>query len=147
MTIYVMEMRVWNGTQTMWDLFQASIFNAENTHFIVSKTLHACARSCLRVYASWLHAQADSCVRMPRVSLALFFQRQIYLLIKSYIFHFSISQVNLTSNWTLNQPCALEFQHHQGTGARVIRGTKCNVYKRWQCLVYFPTLCVFSVHA
>jgi len=41
--------------------------------------------------------------------MALFFQKYIYLLIKSYIFHFNISQVNLTSDWTLNQPWVLEF--------------------------------------
>ena len=30
----------------------------------------------------------------------------------------------------LNQPWVLEFQHHWGTGARVVRGTKCGVYNR-----------------
>ena len=54
-------------------------------------------------------AQADSCVRITRVSLALFFQKYIYTLIKSYIFHFKISQVNLTSDWALKQPWVLEF--------------------------------------
>ena len=64
----------------------------------------------LRVRArSGLRAQADSCVHMPRASLALFFQKYIYLLIKSYIFHLKIFQVNLTSNWFLNQPWVIEF--------------------------------------
>ena len=147
MAIYIKKIGVWNNSQTMWDLFQALVFNAESMPFIVSKTLHTHARSCLCAHASWLHAQADFCVRMPRVSLDLLFQKQIYQLIKSDIFHFNISQVNLTSNWTLNQHCALEFLHHQGIGTGVVRGIKCDVYKRWQCLVYFPTLCVCIVHA
>ena len=39
----------------------------------------------------------------------------------------SLSQFQ--SDWALNQPWALEFQHHWGTGARVVRGTKCGVHK------------------
>ena len=31
-------------------------------------------------------------------------------------------------DWTLNQPGALEFQHHWKTGAQVVRGIKCGVY-------------------
>ena len=46
----------------------------------------------------------------------------------------SLSQFQ--SDWALNQPWALEFQHHWGTGARVVRGTKCGVYKP-----YFISLC------
>ena len=71
------------------------------------------------------------CVRKSRVSLAFIFQKQIYLLIKSYIFHFKISQVNLEFDWALNKPWALEFQHHWRTGARVVRGIKCDVYTIW----------------
>ena len=56
------------------------------------------------MHASWLHAQDDSCMRMSRASLALIFQKYIYVVIKSYIFHFNISQVNLISDWALNQP-------------------------------------------
>ena len=41
--------------------------------------------------------------------LGLTFLKYIYLLIKSYIFHFNISQVNLTFNWAQNQPWVLEF--------------------------------------
>ena len=48
--------------------------------------------------------QADSCVRIARVSFGLIFQYLIYLLIQSYIFHFNTSQDKLTSNWALNQP-------------------------------------------
>ena len=49
--------------------------------------------------------------------------------LKGYIFHFNTSQVNLISDQALNWPQALEFGHHCGKGARVIRGTKYNVYK------------------
>ena len=38
---------VWNDSQTMWDLFQTSVFNVENLSFIVFKTLHAHASSSL----------------------------------------------------------------------------------------------------
>ena len=56
-----------------------------------------------------LYVQVDSCVRMARVSFGPIFQKQIYLLIIIYTFHFKTSQVNLTSDWTLNQPWDLEF--------------------------------------
>ena len=59
---------------------------------------------------------------------SFYFQKQIFAHLKSYIFHFNTSQVNLISDWALNQPWALEFEHHWGTGARVIRCTKCGVY-------------------
>ena len=52
----------------------------------------------------------------------------MYFLIKSYIFHFNISQVNLTSDWALNQLWILEFQYHWGMGAQIVRGTICGVY-------------------
>ena len=56
-----------------------------------------------------LRVQADSYVRIVRVFFGLIFQKLIYLLIKSCIFHFNTSQVKLTSNWTLNQPWVLKF--------------------------------------
>ena len=46
-----------------------------------------------------LHVQVDSCMRIVRVSFGRIFQKKIYLLIKSYIFHFNTSKVNLT--WVL----------------------------------------------
>ena len=64
-----------------------------------------------------------------------YFQKQIFAHLKSYIFHFNTSQVNLISDWALNQPqtpnqpWALEFEHHWGTRACVVRGTKCSVFK------------------
>ena len=51
-----------------------------------------------------------------------------------YIFHFNIPQVNLIFDQALKWPLALEFGHHWGMGVRVIRGTKCSVYK---CLPLF----------
>ena len=78
------------------------------------------------------------CVRRLRVSLAFIFQKQIYLLIKNNIFHFNISQVNLEFDWALNQPWALEFQHHWGMGAWVVKGTKCNVYSIWLKTLLVP---------
>ena len=71
MAIYIVKMGVWNNSQTLWDSFQTSVFNAENLSFIVSGTLHARVGSSLRVHASWLHVQIDSCVRRPRIALAL----------------------------------------------------------------------------
>ena len=72
--------------------------NAENLSFFMFLEPYVHAGLGLHVHASWLHAQANSCVRMSRASLALLFQKWIYLLIKNYIFHFNISQVNLTSD-------------------------------------------------
>ena len=51
------------------------------------------------------------------------------LISNSYIFHFNTLHVNIISVWPLNWPWALEFEHHWGTGARVVRGAKCSVYR------------------
>ena len=72
--------------------------NVENMSFLYFWNLTCARRLGLHAHASWLYTQDDSCVRMPRASLALLFQKYIYLVIKSYIFHFNISQVNLISN-------------------------------------------------
>ena len=64
----------------------------------------------------------------PRDTLNIYFQKQIFSHLKNYIFHFNTSQVNLISNQALNWSQALEFDHHWGMRARVIKGTKCNVY-------------------
>ena len=58
MVIYIVKMRDWNVSQTMWDLFQTSVFNAENLSLIVFGTLYAHAGLGLRVYASWPCTQA-----------------------------------------------------------------------------------------
>ena len=47
MVIYIVKMRVWNGSQTMWDSFQTFVFNAENLPLIVSRTLHERASLCM----------------------------------------------------------------------------------------------------
>jgi len=76
--------------------------NAKNLPCLVFGICYTCACRKLRV-------QVDSCVHIVRVSLASLFQKKIYLLIKSYVFHFNISQVNIASDWALNQPWVLEF--------------------------------------
>ena len=94
-----------------------------------------------------MYAQVQACMRMNhgracRLILACTYRRflwpllsknKFYLLIKIYIFHFNISQVNLTSDWALNRPWVLEFKHHWGMKALVVRGTKCGVYR---CLFF-----------
>ena len=63
-----------------------------------------------------------------RVSFGLIFQKLIYLLIKIYISHFNTSQVHLNF-WMGPKPTlGFRIQRHWGMGARVVRGTKCNVY-------------------
>ena len=114
MAIYILKIGVWNDSQTMWDSFQTSTSMQKTCLLLLLLLLilffFKNVFETLRVRArSGLHAQADSCVHMPRASLALFFQKYIYLLIKSYIFHLKIFQVNLTSNWFLNQPWVIEF--------------------------------------
>ena len=47
---------------------------------------------------------------------------------KSYIFLKTLSSSQFQFDRALNQPWALEFQHHWGMGARVIRDTKYSVY-------------------
>ena len=75
MVIYIVKMRVWNGSQTMWDSFQTFVFNAKNLSLIVSKTLHKRAGLCLRAHASWSCTHVDSCARRSRVFFSLSFQK------------------------------------------------------------------------
>ena len=44
------------------------------------------------------------------------------------MFSIKLSLIQIKSDRALNQPWALEFYHHWGTGAQVIRGIKCGVY-------------------
>ena len=60
MVIYIVKMGVWNGSQTMWDLFQTLVFNAKNLSFIVFETLYARVGSGLHAYASWPCTQAKN---------------------------------------------------------------------------------------
>ena len=85
-------------------------------------------QTCACVRNVWL-AYASLCLRTQIMGfLWPLCSKNIFFLIKSYIFHFNSSQVNFTSALALNQPWSLEFGHHWGTGARVVRSTKCVVY-------------------
>ena len=75
MAIYIVKIRVWNGSYMMWDSFQTSVFNIENLSFIVSGTLYTHGGLCLCAHTSWPCVYVDSCVHRPRVSLALLFQK------------------------------------------------------------------------
>ena len=116
------------SSRTMWDSFQTSVFNVESLPLIVSRMLHAHAG-----HACMLTHHGCACRLIPVCACRglpwPYFYKKIYLLIKIYIFHFNISQVNLTSDWALKQPWILEFQHQWGRGAWVVRGTKCGVYR------------------
>ena len=61
--------------------------------------------------------QAAAHVRGSRATLVIYFQIYIFVHLKSDIFHFNTRQVNLISNWVLNWPWALEFEHHWRTEA------------------------------
>ena len=65
---YSSKMGAWNGSQTMWDLFQNPNFNVDNLSFIVSRTL-ACVSMPMYAYACMKHAYAEleyayACTRM-----------------------------------------------------------------------------------
>ena len=92
------------------------------------KTLAAYTTMCLCT-----HALAR--IRSLRLTYAsrwtlqsFYFQKLIFAHLKGYIFHFNTPQVNLIFDQALNWPWALEFEHHQGTRALVVRGTKYGVY-------------------
>ena len=38
-------------------------------------------------------------------------------------------------DWALNRPWVLEFEDHWGTGAQVIKGTKCRVIRLYTFLI------------
>ena len=65
--------------------------DAKNMSCIVFWKL-LCVRKSRPVYiCKKLRVQANSCMRIARVSFGLIFQKLIYFLIKSYIFHFNTS--------------------------------------------------------
>ena len=68
----------------------------------------------------------------------LFPKIYFFLFKKLYFFHFNTPQVNLISDQALNQPWALEFRHHWGTKARVVKGTKCGVYTMLNSISIVP---------
>ena len=74
-----------------------------------------------------LRTHALACIRKLQPTYAgrlplrsFYFQKMIFAYLKGYIFYFNIPQINLISDWAVNWPWALEFEHHQGMGARVI---------------------------
>jgi len=88
MAIYIVKMGVWTGSQTMRDSFQTSTLMQKTCFFYVSKTLLACASSCLRTHALRLCTQAK-CFLWP-----FFSKNRFFFSLKSYIFHFNIPQIN-----------------------------------------------------
>ena len=88
----------------------------------------ACMCICVYVYAC------------PRVSLAFLFQKQVIQFIKKLYFFETPLASQFQSDKVLNQYQALEFQHHQGTGSQVVRGTKCGVYN-WCSLQVLHSFC------
>ena len=63
-------------------------FNIENLFFSLwNLTCMICAYVHMHLA---LRAQLLACMHKPRVSVAFYFPKIIYLLIKSYIFHFNI---------------------------------------------------------
>ena len=65
---YSVKIGVWNDSKTMWDSLQTLALMQKTCLIYIFGILYACARSCLR-------AQADSCIHIARVSLALLFQK------------------------------------------------------------------------
>jgi len=86
MAIYIEKIEVWNGSQMMWVSFQTSTLMHKTCLFYVFGTLHACAGSYLCAHASRLRGQVDSCVCMPRASLALFFKKRFICSLKVIFF-------------------------------------------------------------
>ena len=110
----------------MWDSFQTSAIIAKNLFFICFWNPN-CVRKNVPVYMS-MYAGHDSRTQGKSYFGHLIFQKYICAHLKCYIFHFNTPQINFISNWALNWPWALEFEHHWGMGARIVRGTKCSVY-------------------
>ena len=92
-------------------------------------------QDCAYVRMQWLTNVGHNPCAQAEGYFGQFISKNRFLLIKKvfyiyiYIFYFNTPQVNLKSNWALNWPWALEFEHHWGTGVQVVRGTKCGVYR------------------
>ena len=127
---YSGENGVWNGFQTMWNSFQTLAFIAENLHFLWFWN-PSCVRRNVPAYACFgLRMQATAHIRGPRATLVILFPKILFFSFKRLYFHFNTPQVNLISDWALNWPWALKFEHFWGTGAWVVRNTKCSVCKQ-----------------
>ena len=72
--------------------------------FHTSETLVAYAGMCM-------HTHALAHVHGPKATLVILFPI-FFSHLKGYVFHFNTPQVNLISDWALNWPWALEFEHH-----------------------------------
>ena len=121
---------VWNGSQTMWNSFQTSASIVENLHFLCFWNPSCVHRNVLTYACFCLRMQAIAHICGLRATLVILFPKIYFCSFKRLYFHFNTPQVNLISDWALNWPWALEFEHFWGTGDRVIRDTKCSVYKQ-----------------
>ena len=100
----------------------------KNCLFYASETLATYVGLCLHTLAlAYVRKLLPTYVGW-RPLWSLISKNRFLLILKSYIFHFNTLEVNLISDWALNWSWVLEFEHHWGTGARVIKGTKCGVY-------------------
>ena len=83
-----MKIGVWNGSQTMWDSFQTSIFNTENLSFI-GLWNPTCVHRLMLAYASFNAAYVGSCLRMQAEGfLWPLFPKIDFVLIKKLYFPF-----------------------------------------------------------
>ena len=64
----------------------------------------------------------------PRVFHGLSFPKIVYLVQKIVLFSTNTFLKSFLSDQALNQPQVLEFLHHWGMGAQVMRGKKRGVY-------------------
>ena len=120
---------VWNDSQTMWDLFQTSAIIAKNLYFLCFWN-PSCVRRNVPAYTCFsLRTQAMTHVHRLRATLVILFPKIDFCSFKRLYYPFNTPLVNLISDWALNWPWVLEFEHHQGTRTWVIRGTKYGVYK------------------
>ena len=83
---YSVKIGVWNDSKTMWDSFQISVLIQKTCLIYVSGALLVRAGLCLRMHVAWLCTQADSCMRMPRVSLVYFSKNRFICSLKVIFF-------------------------------------------------------------
>ena len=80
MAIYIMKIGIWNGSQTMWDSFQISVFNAKNLPFLVflKPYLHAQTLVCVRRLLGCVHKFMLAYAGLGFL-LAFIFQKNLFL--------------------------------------------------------------------
>ena len=138
MALYNGTIGVWGDSQMMWDLFQTRIkckklsLHSFQNPSCVRMLMHAC--TCHKQAYTWLecgHAYACMCAQC---FLRHFFSKNSFILPKNkFYFPQILSSSKFSSYQALNQRWALECFHYWGTRARVVRGTKCNIYR---CLLF-----------